>query len=155
MPKALLGSLSFRESNDFHCWIKKTKNSSNFNLSKNTTTHITMFNSYTKSHRNELRSTHVKISPFAARLPTSRYQAVFAKLVTICQQVAVNSCNNFVGTIRPVASLFQQGRYNHDTTIWLQPCFVNLVTTLVTCICKQPLTMTNQMFCFMFIYMTF
>ena len=54
--------------------------------------------------------THVKISQLVASRQTSRQQVVFARIV---------------------ARLFQQGCYNHDITILLQPCAVNLVTFLL------------------------
>ena len=78
--------------------------------------------------------THVKISQAVASLQTSRQQVVFARLVTSCQQVwdkLLTTCNNLVDIIRLVTRLFQQGCYNHDTTILLQPCVVNLVTFLL------------------------
>ena len=76
-------------------------------------------------------STHVKISQLVASLQTNRQQVVFARLVTSCQQVwnkLLTTCNNLVDIIRLVTRLFQQGCYNHDITILLQPCVVNLVT---------------------------
>ena len=51
-----------------------------------------------------------------------------------CQQVWNNlltTCTKLVDIIRLVTRLFQQGYYNHDTTILLQPCVVNLVTFLL------------------------
>ena len=78
--------------------------------------------------------THVKISQLVASLQTSRQQVVFARLVTSCQQVwnkLLTTCNNLVDIIRLVTRLFQQGCYNHDITILLQPCVVNLVTFLL------------------------
>ena len=41
------------------------------------------------------------------------------------------SCNNLVDIVKIVTRLFQQGCYNHDITILLQPCVVNLVTFLL------------------------
>ena len=79
-------------------------------------------------------STHVKISQLVASLQTSRQQVVFARLVTSCQQVwnkLLTTCNNLVDIIRLVTRLFHQGCYNHDITILLQPCVVNLVTFLL------------------------
>ena len=79
-------------------------------------------------------ATHVKISQLVASLQTSRQQVVFARLVTSCQQVwnkLLTTCNNLVDIIRLVTKLFQQGCYNHDITILLQPCVVNLVTFLL------------------------
>ena len=79
-------------------------------------------------------STHVKISQLVASLQTSRQQVVFAQLVTSCQQVwnkLLTTCNNLVDIVRPVTRLFQQGCYNYDITILLQPCVVNLVTFLL------------------------
>ena len=79
-------------------------------------------------------TTHVKISQLVASLQTSRQQVVFARLVTSCQQVwnkLLTTCNNLVDIIRLVTRLFQQGCYNHDITIFLQPCVVNLVTFLL------------------------
>ena len=78
--------------------------------------------------------TPVKISQLVASLQTSRQQVMFARLVTSCQQVwnkPLTTCNNLVDIIRPVTRLFQQGCYNHDITILLQPCVVNLVTFLL------------------------
>ena len=43
----------------------------------------------------------------------------------------LTTCNNLVDIIRLVTRLFQQGCYNHDITILLQPCVVNLVTFLL------------------------
>ena len=77
---------------------------------------------------------HVKISQLVASLQTSRQQVVFAWLVTSCQQVCnklLTTCNNLVDIIRFITWLFQQGCYNHDITILLQPCVVNLVTFLL------------------------
>ena len=77
--------------------------------------------------------THVKISQLAASLQTSREQVMFARLVTSCQQVwnkLLTTCN-LVDIIRLVTRLSQQGCYNHDITILLQPCVVNLVTFLL------------------------
>ena len=79
-------------------------------------------------------STHVKISQLVASLQTSRQQVVFARLVTSCQQVwnkLLTTCNNLVDIIRLVTRLFQQGCCNHDITILLQLCVVNLVTFLL------------------------
>ena len=67
-------------------------------------------------------------------LQTSRQQVVFARLVTTCQQVwnkLLTTGNNLVDIVRLVTKLFQQGCYNHDTTILLQPCVVNLVPNLL------------------------
>ena len=78
--------------------------------------------------------THVKISQPVASLQTSRQQVVFARLVTSCQQVwnkLLTTYNNLVDIIRLVTRLFQQGCYNHDIAILLQPCVVNLVTLLL------------------------
>ena len=80
--------------------------------------------------------THVKIShvQLVASLQTSRQQVVFARLVTSCQQVwnkLLTTCNNLVDIIGLVTRLFQQYCYNHDITILLQPCVVNLVTFLL------------------------
>ena len=85
------------------------------------------------SHYTRL-TTHVKISQLVASLQTSCQQVVFARLVTSCQQVwnkLLTTCNNLVDIIRLVSRLFQQGYYNHDITILLQPCAVNLVTFLL------------------------
>ena len=52
---------------------------------------------------------------------------------TSCQQVwnkLLTICNNLVGIVRLVTRLFQQVCYNHDITILLQPCVVNLATLL-------------------------
>ena len=86
------------------------------------------------THMTNNLSTHVKISQLVASLQTSRQQVVFARLVTSCQQVwnkLLTTCNNLVNIIRLVTSLLQQGCYNHDTTILVQPCVVNLVTFLL------------------------
>ena len=73
----------------------------------------------------KLRSTHVKMSQLVASLQRSRRQVMFARLVTSC------CCNSLVDIIRLVTRLFQQGCYNHDITILLQPCIFNLVTFLL------------------------
>ena len=39
------------------------------------------------------------------------------------------TCNKLVVIVRLVTRLFQQGCYNHDITILLQPCVVNLITS--------------------------
>ena len=78
--------------------------------------------------------THVKISQLVASLQTRRQQVVFVRLVTSCQQVwnkLLTTCNNFVEIVILVTRLFQQGCDNHDITILLQPCVVNLVTFLL------------------------
>ena len=78
--------------------------------------------------------THVKISQLVASLQTSCQQVVFARLVTSCQQVwnkLLTTCNNLVDIIRLVTRLFQQDCYNHDITIFLQLCLVNLATFLL------------------------
>ena len=83
---------------------------------------------------NSVTSTRVKISQLVASLQTSRQQVAFARLVTSCQQVwnkLLTTCNNLVDIVRLVTRLFQQGCYNHDITILLQPCVVNLVTFLL------------------------
>ena len=57
---------------------------------------------------------------------------MFALFVTSCQQVWNNlltACNKLVDIVRLVTRLFQRGCYNHDITILLQPCVVNLVTS--------------------------
>ena len=79
-------------------------------------------------------TTQIKISQLVASLQTSRQQVVFARLVTSCQQVwnkLLTTCNNLVDIVRLVTRLFPQGCYNHDLTILLQPCVVNLVTFLL------------------------
>ena len=81
-----------------------------------------------------ISGTHVKISQLVASLQTSRQQVVFARLVTSCQQVwnkLLTTCNNLVDIIRLVTRLSQQGGYNDDITILLQPCVVNLATFLL------------------------
>ena len=78
--------------------------------------------------------THIKISQLVASLQTSRQQVVFARLVSSRQQVwnkLLTTCNNLVDIIRLVTRLFQQGCCNHDITILLQPCVVNLLTLLL------------------------
>ena len=73
------------------------------------------------------QTTRVKILQLVASLQTSRQHVVFARLVTSCQQVwnkLLKTCNNLVDIIRLVTRLFQQGCYNHDITILLQPCVV-------------------------------
>ena len=75
--------------------------------------------------------THVKISQLVASLQTSRQQVVFARLVTSCQQVwnkLLTICNNLVDIVRLVTRLFQQGCYNHDITILLQPCNILVIS---------------------------
>ena len=82
----------------------------------------------------QISTTHVKISQLVASLQTSRQQIVFARLVTSSQQIwnkLLTTCNNLVDIVRLVARLFQQGCYNHDITILLQPCVVNLVKFLL------------------------
>ena len=84
----------------------------------------------------KLHGTHVKMSQLVASLQTSRQQVMFARLVASCQQVwnkLLTTCNSLVDIIRLVTRSFQQGCYNHDITIWLQPCncVVNLVTFLL------------------------
>ena len=75
---------------------------------------------------------HVKISQLVANLQKSRQQVVFARLVTSCQQVWNKLLTTlFVGIIRLVTRLFQQGCYDKDMTILLQPCVANLVTFLL------------------------
>ena len=79
-------------------------------------------------------NTHVKISQLVASLQPSRQQVLFARLVTSCQQVwnkLLTTYNNLADIVRLVTRLFQQGCYNHDITILLQPCVVNLVTFLL------------------------
>ena len=79
-------------------------------------------------------STHVKISKLGSGLQTNRQQVVFAWLVPSCQQVwnkLLTTCNNLVDIVRLVTRLFQQGCYNHDVTILLQPSDANLVTSLI------------------------
>ena len=69
--------------------------------------------------------TSVKVSQLVASLQTSRPQVVFVLLVTSCQQVwnkLLTTCGKLVDIVRLVARLFQQGCYNHDITILLQPC---------------------------------
>ena len=76
----------------------------------------------------------LKISHLVASLDTNRQQVVFALLVTSCQQVWSNlltTCNILADFVRLVTSLIQQICYNHDITILLQPCFINLVTLLL------------------------
>ena len=54
-------------------------------------------------------------------------------LVPSCQQVWNNlltSSNILADFVRLITSFVQQICYNHDITISLQPCFVNLVTLL-------------------------
>ena len=78
--------------------------------------------------------THVKMPQLVASLQTSRQQVVFARLVSSCQRVwnkLLTTCNNLVDIVRLVTRLFQQACYNHDITILLQPCVVNLVTFFV------------------------
>ena len=77
-------------------------------------------------------NTDVKISQLVPCLQTNRQQVVFALLVTSCQQVwnkLLTTCSKLRDIVRLVTSLFQQGCYNHDITILLQPCVVNLVTS--------------------------
>ena len=49
---------------------------------------------------------------------------------TACYKL-LTTYSKFVDIVRLVTRLFQQGCYNHDITILLQPCFVNLVTFLL------------------------
>ena len=77
--------------------------------------------------------THVKISQLVASLQTSCEQVVFALLVTSCQQVwnkLLTTCNKLVDIVRLVTRLFQQGCYNHDITILLQPCNILVISWL-------------------------
>ena len=77
-------------------------------------------------------NTHIRISQFVTSLLTSCEQVVFAWLVTSCQQVwnkSLTACNKLV-IIRHITRLFWQGCHNHDITILLQPCVVNLVAIL-------------------------
>jgi hypothetical protein len=88
-------------------------------------------------------NTHVKISHLVTSLPTSRQQDVLALLVTSCQQVWNNlltTCNNLVEIIRLVARLFWQVCYMLDITRLLQPCVVNLVTSLLYHGCNKLVT---------------
>ena len=83
---------------------------------------------------NRLTATRVKISQLVASLQTSRQQVVFPQLVTSCQQVwnkLLTTCNNLVDIIRLFTRLFQLGCYNHNITMLLQRCVVNLVTFLL------------------------
>ena len=98
------------------------------------------------SYDNIIRTTHVKISQLVASLQTTRQQVVFARLVTSCQQVwnkLLTTCNNLVDIIRLVTRLFQQGCYDHDITILLQPCVVNLVTFLLYHVCIRLACLNN------------
>ena len=91
--------------------------------------------------------THVKISQLVASLQTSRQQVVFARLFTSCQQVwnkLLTTCNNLVDIVRLVTRLSQQGCYNHDMTLLLQPCVVNLVTILLYHACVRLVTTCLQ-----------
>ena len=63
-------------------------------------------------------NTHVRISQLVASL-----QQVWNNLLT--------TCNILADFVRLVTSLIQQTCFNHDITILLQPCFVNLVTFLL------------------------
>ena len=62
-----------------------------------------------------------KISQLVVSLQTSRQEVVFT----------VPTCKNLVDIVRLVTRLFQQDCHNHDITILLQPCVVNLVTFLL------------------------
>ena len=66
-------------------------------------------------------------------LEISCEQVVFAVLFTSCQQVwnKLLTCNKVVDIVRLGTRLFQQGCYNHDIRILLQPCVVKLVTFLL------------------------
>ena len=91
--------------------------------------------------------THVKISQLVASVPTSRQQVVFARLVPSCQQAwnkLLTTCSKLVDIIRLVTRLFQQGCYNHDITILLPPCVVNLVTFLLYHDCIRLVRTTLQ-----------
>ena len=73
----------------------------------------------------------------AANKPsTSCAHTACYKLSTSFEQ-AVNNLNNLVDIVRLVTRLFQQGCYNHDKTILLQPCVVNLVTFLLYYDCSR------------------
>ena len=74
------------------------------------------------------------MSQLVASLQTSCQQVVFAWLIASCRQVwnkLLTTCYNLVDIVRLVTRLFQQGCYNHDITILLQPCVVNFVTFLL------------------------
>ena len=109
----------------FHDWLKSQSGVESYKCR-------TEFKSRTVEDNSS--TTHVKISPLVASLQTSRQQVVFARLVTSCQQVwnkLLTTCNNLVDIVILVTRLFQQGCYSHDITILLQPCVVNLVTSLL------------------------
>ena len=75
-----------------------------------------------------------------------RQQVVFARLVTSCQEVwnkLLTTCNKLVDIVRLVTRLFQQGCYNHDITILLRPCVVNLVTFLLYHVCIRLVRTTS------------
>ena len=81
-----------------------------------------------------LQLVNVEITQLVASLQTSRQQVVFARLVTSRQQVwnkLSTTCNKLVDIVRLVTRLFQEDCYNHDITILLQACVVNLVTFLL------------------------
>ena len=72
--------------------------------------------------------THVKISQLVASLQTSRQQAVFALLVTGCQQVwnkLLTTCSKLVDIVRLVI----QGCSNRAVTIMIQQYCYNLVSS--------------------------
>ena len=83
-----------------------------------------------------VRPTHVNISQLVkSLLPANKSStSCVCRLVTRCQQFwnkLLPTCNNLVDIIRLVTRLFKQDCYNHDITILLQPCAVNVVTFLL------------------------
>ena len=87
-------------------------------------------------------STHTKISHLVTSLSTSRQQAVFALLVTSCQQVwnkLLTICNNLVDIIRLVIlqGCSNKSRYSHDIAVLSQSCVVNLVIMTVSDVLEQ------------------
>jgi hypothetical protein len=93
---------------------------------------------------NNMRDFYV-CSKSANKPSTSCVRTVCSKLSTSLEQL-VRSCNKLVDIIRLVARLeYQQVRYNHDITILLQPCVVNLVSDLLEQPCYKLLTACSKL----------
>ena len=78
---------------------------------------------YTRKNLTTCSKSANKPSPSCVRTACYKLSTSLNKLLT--------TCNNLVDIIRLVTRLFQQGCYNHDITILLRPCVVNLVTFLL------------------------
>ena len=83
-------------------------------------------------HMTYTRKNLTTCSKSANKPLTSCLRTACYKLSTSCQQVWNNllaTCSKLVDVVRLVTRLFQEGCYNNDITILLQPCVVNLVTS--------------------------